>query len=57
MEFSSSVDDYVDLLQNKTIQSVDSDSSSVALVLSDGITVHFFSDNLICMATERHTIN
>jgi hypothetical protein len=52
-----SIDDYVDILQNKTIQSVDISEGSVALLLSDHTTVYFLSDHNIYLGFEKHIIN
>ena len=53
----SSIDDYINILQNKTIQSVDISKGSVALLLSDHTTVYFLSDHNIYLGFEKHIIN
>ena len=53
----SSIDDYINTLQNKTIQSVDIFEGSVAFLLSDHTTFYIFSDHSFYMGFKRHTLN
>ena len=53
----SSIDDYINILQNKTIQSVDISEGSVAFLLSDHTTFYIFSDHSFYMGFKRHTLN
>jgi hypothetical protein len=52
-----SIDDYINILQNKTIQSVDISEGSVAFLLSDHTTFYIFSDHSFYMGFKRHTLN
>lgn len=53
----SSIDDYINTLQNKTIQSVDISEGSVALLLSDHTTFYILSDHSFYLGFENHTLN
>ena len=53
----SSIDDYINILQNKTIQSVDISEGSVALLLSDHTTFYILSDHSFYLGFENHTLN
>jgi hypothetical protein len=50
-------EEYLDSLQNNTIQLVDVDKNTVAILLSNGITLHLCSDSPIYMGIERALIN
>ena len=53
----SLIDDYINTIQNKTIQSVDIFEGSVAFLLSDHTTFYIFSDHSFYMGFKRHTLN
>ncbi len=53
----SSIDDYINILQNKTIQSVDISEGSVALLLSDHTTFYIFCDHSFYLGFKSHTLN